>query len=124
MTIDRTAGINNIKKMIDHFETLDKQELIERLTLTKAQLLTAEKEIDRLNEYVQLMELEKGNLYGEKENKELEESYKESVRQTKERTKPLASFSKDLQESIHKRTYNKRKDHATDISYENEKVKK
>jgi hypothetical protein len=50
MTIDRTAGIDNIKKMIDHFETLDKQELIERLTLTKAQLLASEKEIDRLAE--------------------------------------------------------------------------
>ena len=59
----------------------------------------------------------------QKENEELEESYKESVRQTKERTKPLASFSKDLQESIHKRTYAKRKDHATDISYENESKK-
>ena len=57
MTIDRTAGINNIKKMIDHFETLDKQELIQRLTIIKAQLLTAEKEIDRLNEYVQILEL-------------------------------------------------------------------
>ena len=124
MTIDRTAGINNIKKMIDHFETLDKQELIERLTLTKAQLLAAEKEIDRLNEYVQLMELEKGNLYGEKENKELAESYKESVRQTKERTRPLTNFSKDLQESIHKRTYKNLKDHGTDMSYENEKGKK
>tara|TARA_R110000765_G_scaffold354443_1_gene444573 strand:+ start:594 stop:794 length:201 start_codon:yes stop_codon:yes gene_type:complete len=50
MTIDRTAGIDNIKKMIDHFETLDKQELIERLTLAKAQLLASEKEIDRLAE--------------------------------------------------------------------------
>jgi hypothetical protein len=58
MTIDRTAGINNIKKMIDHFETLDKQELIQRLTIIKAQLLTAKKEIDRLNEYVQILELE------------------------------------------------------------------
>lgn len=50
MTIDRTAGIGNIKKMIDHFETLDKQELIEKLTLTKAQLSAAEKEIDRISE--------------------------------------------------------------------------
>ena len=48
MTIDRAAGIENIKKMIDHFETLDKQELIQRLTITKAQLLKCEKEIDRL----------------------------------------------------------------------------
>tara|TARA_R110002050_G_scaffold22810_1_gene61976 strand:+ start:1341 stop:1709 length:369 start_codon:yes stop_codon:yes gene_type:complete len=122
MTIDRTAGINNIKKMIDHFETLDKQELIQRLTLTKAQLLTAEKEIDRLNEYVQLMELEKGNLYGEKENKELAESYKESRRQTEERKSK--EWIEGYNESIKKRTYKKLKDHATDISYENEKVKK
>jgi len=50
MTIDRAAGIENIKKMIDHFETLDKQELIERLTLAKAQLLASEKEIDRISE--------------------------------------------------------------------------
>jgi len=105
MTIDRTAGINNIKKMIDHFETLDKQELIERLTLTKAQLLKCEKEIDRLNEYVQLMELENGKLYGQKENEELEESYKESVRQTKERQDKghLDSFSDDLKNSIEKK---------------------
>ena len=122
MTIDRTAGINNIKKMIDHFETLDKQELIQRLTLTKAQLLTAEKEIDRLNEYVLLMELEKGNLYGEKENKELAESYKESRRQTEERKSK--EWIEGYNESIKKRTYKKLKDHATDISYENEKVKK
>ena len=63
-------------------------------------------------------------LYGQKEDEELEESYKESVRQTKERTDPLKNFSKDLQESIHKRTYDKRKDHATDMSYENESKKK
>jgi len=59
----------------------------------------------------------------EREKKELEESYKESKRQTRERTKPLASFSKDLQESIHKRTYKRRKEHATDMSYENESKK-
>ena len=44
-------------------------------------------------------------LFGQKEIKELEESYKESVRQTKERTDPLKNFSKDLQDSIKKRTY-------------------
>jgi len=63
-------------------------------------------------------------IFGQKEIKELEESYKESVRQTKERKNPLKNFSKDLQESIHKRTYEKRKDHATDMSYENESKKK
>ena len=40
----------------------------------------------------------------EKEKKELEESYKESRRQTKERTTgPLDSFSKDLKDSIKKK---------------------
>jgi len=40
----------------------------------------------------------------EKEKKELEESYKESKRQTKERTTgPLDSFSKDLKDSIKKK---------------------
>ena len=45
----------------------------------------------------------------EKEKQELEESYQESVRQTKERkakerhTGPLESFSEDLQNSIKKR---------------------
>ena len=45
------------KKLADEYESCDKKELIERLIMTKAQLLTAEKEIDRLNEYVQEMEL-------------------------------------------------------------------
>ena len=51
-------SLDDLKKRIDHYESLDKQELIDNLTMTKAQLLTAEKEIDRLNEYVQVMELE------------------------------------------------------------------
>ena len=39
-----------------------------------------------------------------KEKKELAESYKESKRQTKERTEvPLDNFSKDLKDSIKKR---------------------
>ena len=48
----------------------------------------------------------------EKEKKELEESYKESVRQTKERkkkewrTSPLDSFSDDLQNSIKEKRKN------------------
>jgi|TARA_R110000824_G_scaffold29681_1_gene98556 hypothetical protein len=67
----------------------------------------------------------KEKLFGQKENEELKESFKESKRQTKERKqKALENFSKDLQESIHKRTYKKFKDHATDISYENEKGEK
>jgi len=55
---DLERRIDDLKKRIDHYESLDKQELIDNLTMTKAQLLTAEKEIDRLNEYVQVMELE------------------------------------------------------------------
>jgi len=55
---DLERRIDDLKKRIDHYESLDKQELIDNLTMTKAQLLTAEKEIDRLNEYVQIMELE------------------------------------------------------------------
>ena len=48
----------------------------------------------------------------EKEKKELEESYKESLRQTKERKEkeqrpdPLDSFSEDLQNSIKERKSN------------------
>ena len=55
---DLERRIDDLKKRIDHYESLDKQELIDNLSMTKAQLLTAEKEIDRLNEYVQVMELE------------------------------------------------------------------
>jgi hypothetical protein len=55
---DLEKRIDNLKKRVDHYESLDKQELIDNLTMTKAQLLTAEKEIDRLNEYIQIMELE------------------------------------------------------------------
>ena len=55
---DLERTIDDLKKRINHYESLDKQELIDNLTMTKAQLLTAEKEIDRLNEYVQVMELE------------------------------------------------------------------
>ena len=55
---DLERRIDDLKKRIDHYESLDKQELIDNLTMVKAQLLTAEKEIDRLNEYIQIMELE------------------------------------------------------------------
>ena len=119
MTIDRAVGIENIKKMIDHFETLEKRELIQRLTLTKAQLLKCEKEIDRLNEIFkktvsedsqdELEPIEDFLDQAEREKKELEESYQESRRQTEERkakerlTSPLDSFSADLQKSINER---------------------
>jgi hypothetical protein len=37
---------------------MHKQELVEKLTLKSAELLSCEKEVDRLNEYVQIMELQ------------------------------------------------------------------
>ena len=48
----------------------------------------------------------KEKLYGQQENEELAESYKESRRQTKERQSkgPLDSFSDDLKNSIKKRS--------------------
>tara|TARA_R100000541_G_scaffold6495_2_gene14094 strand:+ start:210 stop:383 length:174 start_codon:yes stop_codon:yes gene_type:complete len=49
--------MTDYKKLVDEYEAYDKQELIEKLTMSQARLLTAEKEIDRLNEYVQEMEL-------------------------------------------------------------------
>ena len=67
----------------------------------------------------------KEKLFGQKEIEELKESFEESKRQTKERTDgPLDSFSKDLKNSIKKRTYTKHKEHGEDISYENEERKK
>ena len=56
--LDLEKRIDDLKKRVDHYESLDKQELIDNLTMIKAQLLTAEKEIDRLNEYIQIMEIE------------------------------------------------------------------
>ena len=51
-----------------------------------------------------LEEQNKEKKYGQQENEELAESYKESVRQTKERQSkgPLDSFSDDLKNSIKK----------------------
>jgi len=58
MTSDRALGFNSLKDLVDYYESLDKEELVEKLTLKNAQLLAAEKEIDRLNESVQIMELQ------------------------------------------------------------------
>ena len=46
-------------KLVDKYEQCTKEELVEKLTLKTAELLTCEKEVDRLNEYVQIMELER-----------------------------------------------------------------
>jgi len=50
--------MTDYKGLIDYYNTCSKEELIEKLTLKNAQLLTCEKEVDRLNEYVQIMELQ------------------------------------------------------------------
>tara|TARA_R100001594_G_C3910762_1_gene233219 strand:+ start:36 stop:215 length:180 start_codon:yes stop_codon:yes gene_type:complete len=50
--------MTDYKGLIDYYNTCSKEELIEKLTLKEAQLLTCEKEVDRLNEYVQIMELQ------------------------------------------------------------------
>ena len=50
--------MTDYKKLVDKYEQCTKEELIEKLTLKPAELLTCEKEVDRLNEYVQIMELE------------------------------------------------------------------
>ena len=52
--------MTDYKKLVDNLEKCTKQELVEKLTLKNAELLTCEKEVDRLNEYVQIMELERG----------------------------------------------------------------
>tara|TARA_R100000541_G_C1834126_1_gene74696 strand:- start:271 stop:492 length:222 start_codon:yes stop_codon:yes gene_type:complete len=47
---DLERRIDDLKEKIDQYESLDKQELIDRLTITKAQLTNCEKELDRLSE--------------------------------------------------------------------------
>ena len=49
--------MTDYKKLVDDLEKCTKQELVEKLTLKSAELLSCEKEVDRLNEYVQIMEL-------------------------------------------------------------------
>ena len=50
--------MTDYKQLVDGYEKCTKQELVEKLTLKSAELLTCEKEVDRLNEYVQIMELQ------------------------------------------------------------------
>ncbi len=50
--------MTDYKKLVDDYEKCTKQELVEKLTLKSAELLACEKEVDRLNEYIQIMELE------------------------------------------------------------------
>lgn len=53
------TNFSDLKGLIDHYKTLDKDELIEKLTLKNARMLSQEKEIDRLNEYIQILELQR-----------------------------------------------------------------
>ena len=73
----------------------------------KEELYTAE-ELEKekaLADYVEKFKMkDKEKLFGQKEVEELEESLKESRRQTKERTGgPLDNFSKDLKGIINKK---------------------
>ena len=68
--------------------------------------MMTKKDIAEYNKLIKELEKQsKEKLYGQKENEELEESYKESVKQTKERQSkgPLDSFSDDLKNSIKKK---------------------
>ena len=71
--------------------------------MNKRDIKEYHKMIKKLEE--QMKEKKEEKLYGQKENEELEESYKESRRQTKERQGkgPLDSFSDDLKNSIKKK---------------------
>ena len=61
LTVHLLNGTNNFKLLIDHYEKCDKEELIEKLTIKNGQLLKTEKEIDRLNEEIQIMEIQSKN---------------------------------------------------------------
>ena len=66
---DLERRIDDLKERIDQYESLDKQELIDRLTITKAQLLNCEKEIDRLFEENNNLITMFGSKNGKKESK-------------------------------------------------------
>jgi hypothetical protein len=66
----------------------------------------SDKDIKEYHKMIKKLEEQmKEKRYGQKENEELAESYKESVRQTKERDDkgPFDSFSDDLKNSIKKK---------------------
>ena len=71
--------------------------------------MMTDKDVKEYNKMIKKLEEQmkkkKEEIYGQKENEELEESYKESVKQTKERQGkgPFDSFSDDLKNSIKKK---------------------
>tara|TARA_R110000764_G_scaffold93593_1_gene177211 strand:- start:227 stop:454 length:228 start_codon:yes stop_codon:yes gene_type:complete len=69
-------------------------------------MMMSDKDIKEHHKMIKKLKKEKKEeLYGQKEKEELEESYQESVRQTKERQDKghLDSFSDDLKNSIIKK---------------------
>jgi len=64
----------DFKELIDHYETLDKSELIEKLVFENAKLLSQDNEIERLND--EIKRLDDVNEQHRKINGELSEELK------------------------------------------------
>ena len=64
----------DFKELIDHYETLDKSELIEKLVFNNAKLLSQDNEIERLND--EIKRLDDVNEQHRKINGELSEELK------------------------------------------------
>ena len=65
----------DFKDLIDHYETLDKSELIEKLVFKNAKLLSQDNEIERLND--EIKRLDDVNEQHRKINGELSEEIKQ-----------------------------------------------
>lgn len=65
----------DFKQLIDHYETLDKSELIEKLVFKNAKLLSQDNEIERLND--EIKRLDDVNEQHRKINGELSEEIKQ-----------------------------------------------
>jgi len=65
----------DFKELIDHYETLDKSELIEKLVFKNAKLLSQDNEIERLND--EIKRLDDVNEQHRKINGELSEEIKQ-----------------------------------------------
>jgi len=65
----------DFKELIDHYETLDKSELIEKLVFKNAKLLSQDNEIERCND--EIKRLDDVNEQHQKINGELSEQIKQ-----------------------------------------------
>jgi len=65
----------DFKELIDHYETLDKSELIEKLVFKNAKLLSQDNEIERCND--EIKRLDDVNEQHQKINGELSEEIKQ-----------------------------------------------